>query len=150
MKNRIQYNTFEVLLIILNLSTSYSYLPYLLFTPKMGINALIVSILTLVYLLLRFHHPFKLRGKNMLFLIYLAIMVTNAVFGLYTKTYSLGLSVLLFQNILFYYLLLNVFSLNEIKYSVEQRLSVINQGYYWYIFYSLLVIIVFFYFYCIF
>ena len=150
MINRKQYNILDILLVILNLSTTYSYLPYLLFTPKMGINTLIISILTLFYMLFRFRHPFKLRGKNTIFLVYIAIMVTNAVFGLYTKTYSLGLSVLLFQNLLFYYLLLNIYFFNDMTPSFEQRISVANKGYYWYIFYSLFAIVTFFFFVAIF
>ena len=146
MNRRSTHNILDVLLIILNLSTTYSFLPYLLFTSKMGINALIVSITTLIYLIFRFRKPFKPRGSVFLFIIYISLMFVNAAFGLYTKTYSIGLSVLLFQNILFYYLLQNVFYNSHSNENVDFNIKVssITRGYNLYICYSLFVILLLF------
>lgn len=121
----------DSLIILLNLSASYSILPYLLFHQfHRFINALIIIVIDLIYLLCRVRHFPRLR-KERLFGVYLLISVVNLVSAILTRTGWQYCLAYLALNTAFYLLLCGIFREYRREYDLSRSLRILTRGYIW-------------------
>lgn len=84
-------------MVLLNLSTSYSIIPYLLFGQyDRYVNMLLFLGFNILYVSVRFNKPFTIPRKDALFYIYLILNVCNFFFG-YFDRYRMEVSIDLFN-----------------------------------------------------
>jgi len=78
---------FDSLIVLLNLSNSYSIIPYLLFFQySREANTAIIFILNLIFLWVRFNVKVLFPTKSILFFIYLLINITNILASILSNT----------------------------------------------------------------
>jgi len=114
---------------VLNISNTYSIIPYLLISGHRGINTAVITIINILYIIFRFRKAIYFPKRDILFYLYLAIFSINMFFGLITKTFSLGLSVFLFANVSFYIILSNQFVLYNKSIDYNKCLKLITRSY---------------------
>lgn len=118
----------DTLVVLLNLSNPYTIIPCLLFTPHIGINSLIIFILTTIYLIYRFRNHVKL-PHDALFGLFILIFFINMCVGIMQDTFAVGFLGVLLCNVSFYFLLYNIYMEQKGKMSVEDDVRYISQGY---------------------
>ena len=134
----------DSIVILLNIATTYSIIPYLLFTYNRSVNTLCVFCFNVVFLFLRFGINLKIPKNDILFYLYIFIYLLNAIFGVYTDTFSIGLIVYLLLNISFYLILCNLFTNYNDKYSFDISSKLLVRGYIWLSIYNIVIILVMF------
>ncbi|WP_417873922.1 hypothetical protein [Xanthomarina gelatinilytica] len=124
---------FDSFMILLNISNSYSIIPYLFFFQYIrGVNSAIIFLLNVAYIIFRFRKKVSLGFKNPMFLLFILINVFNYLFSLLTNTFGIGTVPFLFVNITFYIILINLFYEYLNKYSFDKSLWLIFRGYIWF------------------
>lgn len=118
----------DTFFVLLNISNPYTIIPCLLFTPHTGLNSLIISILTLCYIVYRFGSRIKF-PDDILFGLFVIIFIINMYVGLLDKTFALGFLGIFFGNIFFYFLLYNIYEENNGRLSVQNNIRYISNGY---------------------
>lgn len=98
-------------MIFINLSTSYSIVPYMLFTPNRYINAIIITLLTITYTIFRFKPSLFIKGHSA-FKIYVCLHLLCCVAAYFTNTGFSSAIVYLLSNVSFFYLLYCVYRYN--------------------------------------
>lgn len=120
-------------MILINISNSYSILPYLIFFQYYrAVNTLILTVLTFLYILVRFQTKSVITFKDPLFLIFVIINTFNYFFGMLTGTFGYGTFPFLFANMTFYFLLYNLFKEYRSELSFDKSLWLILRGYIWF------------------
>ncbi len=118
--------------VLLNLSTSYSIIPYLLFGQfDRYINMLVIVGLNVVYSAIRFYKTFTFPRKDVLFCIYLILSISNFFSAGLTNTGWKSALVYLFLNTTFYLILCNLYRDYKRRYSIGESLWFISRGYIW-------------------
>lgn len=118
-------------IIFLNISNSYSAIPYLLFFQySRVINTIIISLINVIYIIFRFKNKVVF-PTHILFLIYIVINLTNILSGLLTNTFQLTWVTYLFANTLFYIILYNLFKRYLFIFTFSKTISLIFRGYFW-------------------
>lgn len=118
--------------VLLNLSTSYSIIPYLLFGQyDRYTNMLIIVGLNVVYSAIRFYKVFTFPRKDILFNIYLILSVCNFFSAGLTDTGWKSTLVYLFLNATFYLILCNLYRDYQRRYNIGESLWFIARGYIW-------------------
>ena len=115
--------------VFINISNSFSIIPYLLFFPNRAINTGIITIINVIYIFLRFKNKITLPLRDSLFLLYFVLNVTNTFFGLYTDTLGWGVFPYLFSNTTFYIILINLFMCYQRSFSFEGSVYMITRSY---------------------
>ncbi len=123
----------DSLLIFLNISNTYSIIPYLVFFQYYrAINTGLIAIINVVYLFVRFGgRKIFIDINNPLFILYLIINILNIYFGFLTNTFGWGMFPYIFSNTIFYILLLNLFKRYIQTYSFDRSFWLIVRGYIW-------------------
>lgn len=101
----------DAFMIFINLSTSYSIVPYILLTPNRYINAIIITLLTITYTIFRFIPSLFIRG-HWAFKIYVCLHLLCCVVAYFTNTGVSSAIVYLLSNVSFFYLLYYVYKYN--------------------------------------
>lgn len=110
-KERSSKYLIDSLIILLNISNSYSIIPYLLFFQyKRGVNTLIIILINIVYLLIRHNKNIKIPFKHPLFVIYFILNSINAYSAYETRTAFVMPPLYLLCNTLFYIILYNCYT----------------------------------------
>ncbi|MGE0078215.1 MAG: hypothetical protein AB7S48_10185 [Bacteroidales bacterium] len=134
----------DVLIIFLNISNTYTIIPFLLFTRMLSVNSGIIFLINIVYLLLRFKGKINLPSINdKLLYIYVIICSLNFIFSFYTQTFILGFVPLVLVSISFYILLLNLFIDYKKKYDFFVSTNLIIKGYIWLCIYAISIVLFF-------
>ena len=102
----------DSIIIFLNLSTSYSIIPYLLFHQyDRYINLFLVAVIDILYYCLRFKYifvcPFK---RHPFFYLYILINVSCLLSAILTNTGWKSVTAYVVVNSLFYYILFSIYS----------------------------------------
>lgn len=135
----------DSLMVLINISNSYSILPYLVFFQYYrAINTLILTILTFLYILIRFKNKSVITFKDPLFLIFVIINVLNYLFGGLTGSFGFGTFPYLFANMTFYFLLYNLFKEYSGNFKFNKSLWLILRGYVWFVILGLLSVFIMF------
>lgn len=120
----------DSLIVFLNLSASYSIIPYLIFfQDKRQICFLIIFILNFLYMIIRFprirlcHEP--------LFIIYILMHLVSLVSALQHGEPAYSIVAYLFLNSSFYIILYNLNSIYRKVYNSKERLWYLVRGYIW-------------------
>jgi hypothetical protein len=134
---------FDSLLILLNISNTYTILPFLILTNKLTTNSLIIFTLNVIYIIFRFGKNIKIPKRDTLFFLYVLITLLNFILCPLTNTCIIGFIVLVSVCISFYILLFNLFNkyLNELN--LETSLALLFRGYLWLCFYALFIALFF-------
>ena len=133
----------DTLVVLLNLSNPYTIIPCLLFTPHIGINSLIIFILTTIYLIYRFRSKTKL-PHDVLFVLFILIFFINMCIGIMQDTFAVGFLGILLCNVSFYFLLYNIYMERKGKICVEENVRYISKGYALLCYYQLGIVVVLF------
>lgn len=100
----------DSLIIFLNISNSYSIIPYILFFQyKRGVNTLIIILINIIYLFFRYNKNIKIPFKHPLFVIYFILNLINAYSAYVTQTAYVMPPLYLLCNTLFYIILYNCY-----------------------------------------
>jgi len=123
---------FDSLIVLLNLSNSYSIIPYLLFFQySREANTAIIFILNLIFLWVRFNVKVLFPTKSILFFIYLLINITNILASILSNTGGLLPALYLISNTLFYIILYNLYSQYANEFKPFESFKYITRGYIW-------------------
>lgn len=121
----------DSLLVLLNISSSYSIIPYLIFFQyHRGINTGIIIIIDVIYLLWRFGKHIKM-PKDSLFTLYFILNLFNVFSSIITSTGSFMPWLYLGLNTLFYFLLYNLYYEYRNIESQYRALWLVLRGYMW-------------------
>lgn len=124
---------FDTLLIVLNISSTYSILPYLVFFQYYrAVNTLLLTLVNVFYLFYRFRGSITYYRNDYLFFSFLIINISNIIIGFATSTFGLGMLPFMFANTTFYLLLYNLFLLYKKKTSVKNARQLLFRGYLWF------------------
>lgn len=137
-KDKQKLHILDSIIILLNISATYSIIPYILFTSNRGYNNLILFFIDIIYLTIRFN--FNKLPKHLLFYSYTLIFLLNAIFSLITSSFAYGLFSNLALNITFYLILFYMFNEYSKEYSYEKSVWLISRGYIWLSIYCVIVI----------
>lgn len=119
-------------MVLLNLSTSYSIIPYLLFGQyDRYVNMLLFLGFNILYVSVRFNKPFTIPRKDALFYIYLILNVCNFFSAILTDTGWKSALIYLTLNTIFYLILHNLFKDYRRYYTTAKSLWFISRGYLW-------------------
>lgn len=130
----------DTFMVLLNLSTSYSVIPYLVFRNfDRYVNMIMLIVVNIVYFAVRFsgnnkqnaslqqnHLP---KRKKTLILLYVAINVVCFLAGLSTGTGGMSTLIYLLLNIEFYWLLSKLFDEYSSQYTVKESYYLMIRGY---------------------
>ncbi|PKQ64411.1 hypothetical protein BZG02_06245 [Labilibaculum filiforme] len=136
MRGKIKKPNIKLLLdsfiVFLNISNSYSIIPYLLFFQYYrAINTSIIILINIIYIIYRFGRKGVFNLKDTLFLCFIVINVLNYIFGLVTNTFGIGMFPFLFANMTFYILLYNLFRKYIEVFTFDRSFWLIIRGYIW-------------------
>lgn len=121
----------DSLIILLNISNSYSIVPYLLFHQhSRAVNTGIIFVINVIFLLARFNYKTKI-PHNILFEIYVGISVVNVVSSFLTDTGTYLTWLYLFANATFFLILYNCYVEYEESNDRQGSLWLIIRGYIW-------------------
>lgn len=123
------YAWIDAFLLFINLSTSYSIIPYLLLTGNRYINAIIISTVTLLYIIFRFGKLMPLKGHKA-FKVYLCLHILCCVSALFTNTGVSSALVYLYSNVVFYYLLHCVYQKKRSLVGYENAIKTLIKPYF--------------------
>lgn len=119
----------DTLIIFLNISNSYSIIPYLLFFQyKRGINTVIIILINLLYLLVRYN-KIQIPFRHPLFVIYFILNLINVYSSVVTNTAPVMPIVYLVCNTLFYIILYNCYLSYKRVYEIKKNIWLISRGY---------------------
>lgn len=119
-------------MVLLNLSTSYSIIPYLLFGQyDRYANMLLLLGLNMLYVVIRFNRTFTVPRKDTLFYIYLILNICNFFSAILTDTGWKSTLIYLFLNTIFYLIIHNIYNDYKNRYTIEKSLWLISRGYLW-------------------
>jgi hypothetical protein len=91
-------------IIFLNISNSYSLIPYLFFFQYYrAVNSGLIAIINLIYIIIRLRKNVTISRKDDLFFLFILINVVNVFFGLATDTFGIGMFPFIFSNATFLY-----------------------------------------------
>lgn len=122
----------DSLIIFLNISNSYSIIPYLLFFQyKRGINTVLIILINLIYLLIRYRKNIKIPFKHPLFVIYFILNFINVCSAYMTDTAFIMPFVYLICNTLFYIILYNGYIYYKKKHEIKETIWLLIRGYAW-------------------
>ena len=122
----------DSLIIFLNISNSYSIIPYILFFQySRSINTLIIVLINIIYLFARYNKNIKI-PLHPLFFIYFILNFINACSAYVTHTAFVMPVLYLFCNTLFYIILYNCYIYYK-KIKIEERKTIwlLCRGYIW-------------------
>lgn len=122
----------DTFIIFLNISNSYSIIPYLLFFQYFrAINTGIIAIINVIYIIYRFKAKIHLYRYDYLFFLYVIINVLNYIFGILTGTFGIGMFPFIFSNTTFYIILYSLFYEYLRYHSFDKSIWLIFRGYFW-------------------
>lgn len=124
---------FDSLIVFLNISNSYSIIPYILFFQyKRGVNTLIIILINIVYLLVRYNNKIRIPFKHPLFVIYFILNAINVYSAYTTHIAHIMPPLYLLCNTLFYIILYNCYLYYK-KEGVgeKERIWLLCRGYIW-------------------
>lgn len=132
-KERSSKYLIDSLIILLNISNSYSIIPYLLFFQyKRGVNTLIIILINIVYLLIRHNKNIKIPFKHPLFVIYFILNSINAYSAYETRTAFVMPPLYLLCNTLFYIILYNCYTYyKRVGIGEKKTIWLLCRGYIW-------------------
>ena len=132
-KERSSKYLIDSLIILLNISNSYSIIPYLLFFQyKRGVNTLIIILINIVYLLIRHNKNIKIPFKHPLFVIYFILNSINAYSAYETRTAFVMPPLYLLCNTLFYIILYNCYTYyKRVGIGEKKTIWLLWRGYIW-------------------
>lgn len=127
-------------MVLLNLSTSYSVIPYLVFRNfDRYVNMILLIVVNIIYFTIRFkgnnHHKKKHqqnplpKRKSTLILLYVAINIVCFISGLATGTGGMSTLIYLVLNVEFYWLLCRLFDEYSSSFSVKDSYQKLIRGY---------------------
>lgn len=121
----------DSLIILLNISNSYSIVPYLLFFQyNRAINTGLIFVINIIFLNARFHGKLRF-SNNILIKIYVIISIVNVISSALTSTGSFLTWLYLLANVSFFLILYNCFCEYRTKYKFENSFWLIIRGYIW-------------------
>lgn len=129
----------DSVMVLLNISNAYTILPCILFTSHVGLNSLIIAILTLVYIIIRFGKNLRFT-PNVFLLIFISLYSVNMVVALAEESFALGFLGTFISNWCFYYLLLNMYNCYIKSNSYDRTFYLLIRGYLWLCLYQLVVV----------
>lgn len=122
----------DSLIVFLNISNSYSIIPYILFFQyKRGINTVLIILINLIYLLLRYRKNIKIPFKHPLFVIYFILNFINVCSAYFTDTKYIMPFVYLICNTLFYVVLYNSYIFYKNRFDGKETIWKLCRGYSW-------------------
>lgn len=123
----------DSLIIFLNISNSYSIIPYILFFQySRSVITLILALINIIYLFVRYNKSIKIPFKHPLFIIYFVLNFINACSAYITHTAFVMPVLYLFCNTLFYIILYNCYiCYKEIKIGEKKAIWLLCRGYIW-------------------
>lgn len=123
---------FDFLLIFLNLSNSYSIIPYFLFFQhSRTINTALIFLLNIFYIGLRFNKGTVLPRHNSLFVVYFIITLFNSSIALYTNMGYFSAGFYFCTNISFFILLYNCYYKYSSYFSEKECQKLLLRPYIW-------------------
>lgn len=118
-------------IILLNISNSYSIVPYLLFFQhSRTVNTAIILLINIVYFIVRFNHN-KIFSNYSLFLIYIVICSVNILSSLITETIIFQTVLYPVTNSLFFLIMVNCFNEYMKTECFKRSLWLVLRGYIW-------------------
>jgi hypothetical protein len=133
----------DSIIIFINISNSYSIIPYLLFFQySRAVNTILITIINVIYILLRFKTKIYM-PLHILFGLYIVINLTNILSGLISNTFQPTWLAYLFANVSFYFILFNLFK-EYSNFDFAKRISLILRGYLWLVIINLLSVLILF------
>ena len=130
------WRVLDSLVVCLNLSNPYTIFPCMLFTPHIGINSLIIGVITLLYLFVRTKGKI-LFPKDILLTLFIIINVYNILNCLREDSLGLGFVALFLASVLLYLLLFNIYARERTEKSFEESIYYVSGVYRLLCFYSL-------------
>jgi len=119
-------------IIFLNISNSYSLIPYLFFFQYYrAVNSGLIAIINLIYIIIRLRKNVTISRKDDLFFLFILINVVNVFFGLATDTFGIGMFPFIFSNATFYIILYGLFNMYLKVYPFEKSIWLLLRGYIW-------------------
>lgn len=120
----------DTIIIMLNISGSYSIIPYILFfQSNRGITTGIIILLNFVYYIFRFSGKYKFPVENRMFMVYVILMLVNTVASIITNTGMFQSWLYLLSNTSFFLILYNCYKEYRRYYDSEKSLWLILRGY---------------------
>lgn len=125
-----QLHILDAFIIFLNISNTYTIIPYLLFTPHRAINTTIVAIINVLYLFFRFRATVASSFfRAPLFILFVTINIFGFIAGLLTNTFGWGILPYFVSNIFFYIILETQFQQYTRYNSLTDSINLIIRGY---------------------
>ena len=121
----------DSLIILLNISNSYSIVPFLLFFQhSRTVNTAIILLINIIYFLVRFNHN-KIFTNYSLFIIYIVVCSVNIFSSLITETIIFQTVLYPVTNSLFFLIMVNCFKEYMRTESFKRSLWLVLRGYIW-------------------
>ncbi len=127
----------DTLIVFLNLSASYSIVPYIVFHQyHRFINSIILVAIDLIYVYVRFHRAYFVK-REPLFYIYIFLNIVNLIAAYITDTGWYAALAYLVLNSIFYFVLYNIYMNYRKWMNVGDTFKFLTRGYLWLIFLAL-------------
>lgn len=139
-KNKISktFLLIDSLIIMLNLSASYSILPYIVFHQyHRFINSIIIVFIDVIYVYARFHRVYIIK-REPLFYIFVVLNLVNLIAAYITDTGWYASLAYLVLNTVFYFVLYNIYINYSKRIGADDVFRLIFRGYLWLVFIALL------------
>ena len=134
----------DAILILFNISNTYTIIPFYFLSYKLSYNAIIIFIINIIYLIVRFRGKIRFPKLNdYLFYLFVLINIINFTFSALTNSLILGYVTLFSVNTSFYLIMFNLIINYRSKYSFNDSIYLLERGYIWLCMYAIVLVLFF-------